>query len=288
MEVHAPVSHRFDTAISHAHNSAAHAAQFTDNEVRFNRATIEKSADDFRDDVSLPSEDQSEKASGVMRLLQEGHFRGVSDVRLRINFQDQISALEADEAANRLETGVRNLTDTLQGELDAFRETHVLDEELSALFNEASEQLLSDIASAVDSYSSGDTIQVDDLITSLQSAFDKFAESIGELLVDDSPEGDPDATLSGLSGDAISASGGEDVENPTIDDVLSKFLTEVGETYSSNLDSLRKSLRDVQVLPPLSQPTGNGKAYSKFLAIYDALRNADGGSPQSERLNAIA
>ena len=31
---------------------------------------------------------------GVIRLLQEGHFKGVSDVRLRINFFDEIAAIE--------------------------------------------------------------------------------------------------------------------------------------------------------------------------------------------------
>ena len=34
-----------------------------------------------------------EKAKGVIRLLQEGHFKGVADVRLRINFFDELTAL---------------------------------------------------------------------------------------------------------------------------------------------------------------------------------------------------
>ena len=34
-----------------------------------------------------------EKVKGVIRLLQEGHFKGVADVRLRINFFDELTAL---------------------------------------------------------------------------------------------------------------------------------------------------------------------------------------------------
>ena len=40
---------------------------------------------------------ESTDADGVIRLLQEGHFKGVSDLRLRINFFDQLSAIEAQQ-----------------------------------------------------------------------------------------------------------------------------------------------------------------------------------------------
>jgi hypothetical protein len=37
---------------------------------------------------------QQNRAQGAMRLLQEGHFKGVAALRLRINFFDQLPALE--------------------------------------------------------------------------------------------------------------------------------------------------------------------------------------------------
>ena len=43
------------------------------------------------------------RANGVLRLLDAGHFKGVADVRLRINFHDELSpqAAAADPAEGR-------------------------------------------------------------------------------------------------------------------------------------------------------------------------------------------
>lgn len=55
---------------------------------------------------------QPEKVRGVIRLLQEGHFKGVADVRLRINFHDELQAME-DKARGEL----------VQGEVQQFEES---------------------------------------------------------------------------------------------------------------------------------------------------------------------
>ena len=47
-------------------------------------------------------ENSAEGQKGVLRLLQEGHFKGVSDVRLRINFHDEISAMESEQLMEKL------------------------------------------------------------------------------------------------------------------------------------------------------------------------------------------
>ncbi len=38
---------------------------------------------------------------------------------------------------------------------------------------------------------------------------------------------------------------------------------------------LRDSMSSVSVLPPLSEPSGKGAAYEKFLAIYNELRGIE-------------
>ena len=43
------------------------------------------------------------KVRGVIRLLQQGHFKGVADVRLRINFFDELSAIDPRFTANDIE-----------------------------------------------------------------------------------------------------------------------------------------------------------------------------------------
>ncbi|MBA7626382.1 hypothetical protein ES703_33830 [subsurface metagenome] len=39
--------------------------------------------------------ESGEDVKGVIRLLLEGHFKGVSEVWLRINFNDELNAIEA-------------------------------------------------------------------------------------------------------------------------------------------------------------------------------------------------
>ena len=43
--------------------------------------------------VKVNDEAGETKTKGVVRLLQEGHFKGVADVRLRINFHDELTQL---------------------------------------------------------------------------------------------------------------------------------------------------------------------------------------------------
>ena len=46
-------------------------------------------------------------------------------------------------------------------------------------------------------------------------------------------------------------------------------------TFAESLDELANALNDIKSLPDLSEPNGNGKAYNKFLAIYNNLQGVD-------------
>lgn len=46
---------------------------------------------------SLQQTTENSDSNGVLRLLQEGHFKGVSDIRLRINFYNELAAIEAEQ-----------------------------------------------------------------------------------------------------------------------------------------------------------------------------------------------
>jgi hypothetical protein len=51
------------------------------------------------DSTRLAEDHKEGKAPrGVLRLLQEGHFKGVADLRLRINFFDQLAAIGQGES----------------------------------------------------------------------------------------------------------------------------------------------------------------------------------------------
>jgi len=44
-------------------------------------------------EASSVAAQEDSRAKGVLRLLQEGHFKGVADVRLRINFHEELTAI---------------------------------------------------------------------------------------------------------------------------------------------------------------------------------------------------
>ena len=56
-------------------------------------------SEDSPDGVEVSSvENNEDSPRGVIRLLLEGHFKGVADVRLRINFQDELADAGFQEA----------------------------------------------------------------------------------------------------------------------------------------------------------------------------------------------
>ncbi len=59
-----------------------------------------------------------DKTPGVIRLLEAGHFRGVADVRLRINFFDQLAARAKAVAQPAVERESRQLVDTVTSKVD--------------------------------------------------------------------------------------------------------------------------------------------------------------------------
>ena len=55
------------------------------------------------------------------------------------------------------------------------------------------------------------------------------------------------------------------------------------------MDQLTSAFGQVGILPGLPEPTGNGVAYEKFLAIYNEMRGigtTDAGEPAPEPLEA--
>ena len=75
-------------------------------------ARQEQSPSPADDTVAPPTQDvdsSNTRAKGVLRLLEAGHFRGVADVRLRINFFDELSAKATADAQQAAVAGTANL-----------------------------------------------------------------------------------------------------------------------------------------------------------------------------------
>ena len=70
---------------------------------------------------AVGSEDSDESdtgASGVLRLLQDGHFKGVADVRLRINFHEEIIAAQTETAKSAAQEALTDLSNSVNAQLE--------------------------------------------------------------------------------------------------------------------------------------------------------------------------
>lgn len=60
---------------------------------------------------------------------------------------------------------------------------------------------------------------------------------------------------------------GSDQDNP-----LSDPVARLRMAFSNEIDDLKNALGTTHILPELSEPTGNGVAYDKFLTIYNEMQ----------------
>lgn len=245
-------------------------------------------------EVEEPVEN-SGKVRGVIRNLMAGHFKGVADVRLRINFFDEISAMEQAQAAQVAEEGVSNILSSINSEIETFLQTEELDEELAAALAEAQNVFTTSIPQALDDFASEGVSGSGALIPQLQSTFDEFVSSLNAVLtapeepipkepdeieppVETEPPVDTEESGPVLTATVISEQ--EELTEEPQPSPLEQFVEKLIETFSSGLVELEAALAQIQVLPELSEPSGNGVAYDKFLAIYNEMRGITDTEPQ--------
>jgi len=225
-----------------------------------------------------------EKTKGVVRLLQEGHFKGVADVRLRINFADELAAIEHDGLAGIVEEAVPGLLDAVNAQVDGLVASGELSEEQAATvaeaqvaFNAAVQQLAQDLVA-------GGGTNTGALTAGIQSAFDTLAEALEPLL------GALNAPEEEASAEVLPAVEEVPTEEPAQTSILLTFMEDLSGAFSAALEEMQGALDNADILPPLSGPSGNGVAYAKFLAVYNELHGIGGtetSSPEAEPIDLI-
>lgn len=253
------------------------------------------------------ADDEGGAARGVIRLLQEGHFKGVADVRLRINFFDELQAAGAANAGRSLESGVQDLIaklgDTSGGPLAALLGTDgMTEDDLAALadgFKQAADEILTkfrngetDLNGALDSLEAALLSLAEPAGPAAETLTEPLAEptkgtaadTITEMAADIAAEAetpvknteDLSTTITPPPQDQEGVEGtGQPAETPTANDLVREELTRL-------MAGLRQSVTDTQALPPLSPPKGNGQAYAKFLEIYNSMVGGSGTQPAAE------
>jgi len=239
-------------------------------------------------------ENDGDSVRGVIRLLQEGHFKGVADVRLRINFYDELVAAGLQEAGPAMTDKVMALLQTVNGQIEELTSSGILTEEQLAEVAELQSAFNGSVNAAVDDLLNSDDGSAETLEAALQAAFDLLLASLSSLLGTRSEthaEGlrqviepmavDPNGeTVDPSSEQPEGTAAADPPEDGGETTDAQQFIDQLVDAFAAAFNDIASVSATTTLLPELSGPTGNGVAYWRFLAIYNELRGL------GERVNA--
>ncbi|MCK4626039.1 MAG: hypothetical protein KAV00_12055, partial [Phycisphaerae bacterium] len=135
------------------------------------------------------SEEQVEQESlpGVLRLLMDGHFKGVADIRLRIVFHDELEALQTEAAGTASAEAVGALIEAVGVPLDELTSSGTLSEEQATAVGELQQTFEQAVDEAVDQSKTATGVDEEALTNGLQSAFDGLTGPLETLLAPSAP-----------------------------------------------------------------------------------------------------
>ena len=238
-----------------------------------------------------PGRHHEGKLKGVLRNLREGHFKGVADVRLRINFFEELAAMERDSLGGVLEEEIPALTEAVLGELDKLLDSDALDEAGTSVLIEIKMTFSVSVEQSVADFTGGKGIDFGSMLEEIQSAFDSLLESLEPLLAALTGTGE-DAALTASSttvsivevaavmeteaivpteeaGDTeILPAASEDTAGASM---FASFLDDIQSVFDNAMQQLEDALNAASTVPELSEPTGNGVAYARFVAMYEEI-----------------
>ena len=196
----------------------------------------------------------TEAGKGVLGLLQEGHFKGVADVRLRINFSDELAAIEQSQTKQAVSQKVDGILEAVTLTLKAAQLTETPLDSFIDPFEKAINESKEDFLGA-------EVRSASILIGELEFAVEKLVISLTQALASTTAENPEEGN--------VPVDIGTDEDTP-----LSDLISALRATFSTAMDDLSKALSGASILPELSEPNGNGVAYDKFLTIYNEMKTS--------------
>lgn len=266
--------------------------------------------------------DSSEKQKGIIRNLLEGHFKGVADVRLRINHFEELSAIENSQLKSFVTENIDNISSPITETINGFFGDDGQELTIQAEYDAAKEleQLfLQEVNNAKEAFLASEEPSITLLEDELNNAFQSLIQALEDLnttvQIPTNPEElieselqtqtesentigqtvQPEATgtdiFTGTEPEPIVTENTEDQEpvEPQYD--FQAFIESLTSSFETALDTLMNELRQSSVLPELSEPEGNGRAYDKFLQIYNQMQgisSTDENSAESTYLDVEA
>lgn len=220
------------------------------------------------DTVDLNAPVETGEEPGVLRLLRDGHFKGVADVRLRIVHHERLAAGDAEATQVAAGAAVTDLVEATGTQLDGVAGVADLTEDQLASLAEYRETFETSVATAAETFEGAEGAAGQALTQDLQAAFDALMTSLGAMAPpppDPLAEGQPDVQDPPQLPEAAESS------------ELQTALSTLQDAFAAALEKLADSLANTTLLPELSPPSGNGVAYEKFLAQYAQLQSPEQG-----------
>lgn len=221
-----------------------------------------------------PSVEPTDAQRGVIRNLLDGHFRGVADARLRINFREEILAIQQSTTAGDAERQVNGIVASIEVRVEAFVDVEDLtDEDIAAIreglegFVDAARQALSDFLG--DEENANDT---EALFESVGAALQNFIADLVSLLGEEEPAEETaiEQSLAEAGETDIPPETAEEPPLPLLGN-LEQLVQDLNEAFTNGRTAFVNQLASSSALPELSEPNGNGVAYSRFVSILESL-----------------
>ena len=237
--------------------------------------SIEAPPDPELEDASVESTTASaepaKKQPGVIRNLLSGHFKGVAALRLRINFADQLGALHAAATNNLAGEATASFASEATTTMDDLLTHPGLSGDQQTALAELAEAFLADLAAT------------DGTVTSSTETFDQQLADLRASLEEALAEIEPESPLVQAEGELEVDMITDEVEAPLAEPstLLADARAAVDYLEAQLAAAIESVVAAPTLLPPLSEPSGNGVAYAKFLAIYEDTAEPVPSDPES-------
>ncbi len=211
---------------------------------------------------------EQENLPGVLRLLIDGHFRGVADIRLRIVFHDELEALQTEAARAASAEAAGALIEAVGVRLDELASSGALSEEQAIAVGELQQAFEQAVDEAVEQSNTAPGVDEEALTNGLQSAFDGLTDPLETLLAPSAPTEPAD-----LPSEPVVAEPADLPSEPVVAEpaVGPSVLDALKDAFDAGMVQVNEALVASSILSPPSLPRGNGVAYEKFLSIYEEL-----------------
>ncbi len=276
------------TAQSHHHKTQ----KIQQPESRGQNKQIEKSA------AEPESAALQNRARGAVRLLQEGHFKGVAALRLRINFYDQLSGLEQEAMQATAQESVAELNLAMQEHIDGMGNEGLIDEESGSQLSEIADNFASELQNSI----TGNKLDPQQLISGFEQGYESFRTVFQNMLLAPAPIPMEEGQVTQTSpteetpvpveqsdenhSSSISIQESEQASEETIaspappkkendtQELLNASLDTLDSIFRAQLGSLEERLQEATVLSIPEQPDNEGAAFQKFLSIYQDMQSS--------------